>query len=166
VNKFEWIEPGSQENNPEKCYLLTATQILHSHTSTLEKKWHRSNILKSTRVKTARAQVSCNNWKLYGVLGKCVCMLISHLPGHLHHRAQTTNNNLPFLQDVKRHDQGIYRCRVDFRTSQTQSFRFNLSVISEYCPHERLWNIWIAFGSVIEKRIHPCVFLPTSCVCL
>nr|XP_016944652.1 neural cell adhesion molecule 1 [Drosophila suzukii] len=33
------------------------------------------------------------------------------------------------IKDVKRHDQGIYRCRVDFRTSQTQSFRFNLSVI-------------------------------------
>ncbi|EDW51787.1 GM14610 [Drosophila sechellia] len=33
------------------------------------------------------------------------------------------------IKDIKRHDQGIYRCRVDFRTSQTQSFRFNLSVI-------------------------------------
>uniref|UniRef100_A0A1B0FLW0 Ig-like domain-containing protein n=1 Tax=Glossina morsitans morsitans TaxID=37546 RepID=A0A1B0FLW0_GLOMM len=32
-------------------------------------------------------------------------------------------------EDIKRHDQGIYRCRIDFRTSQTQSFRFNLSVI-------------------------------------
>lgn len=43
-------------------------------------------------------------------------------------------NNLTYeiLQDIKRHDQGIYRCRVDFRTAQTQSFRFNLSVISEY----------------------------------
>ncbi|ALC39700.1 CG42313 [Drosophila busckii] len=33
------------------------------------------------------------------------------------------------IKDIKRHDQGIYRCRVDFRTTQTQSFRFNLSVI-------------------------------------
>ncbi|XP_037957726.1 neural cell adhesion molecule 1-A [Teleopsis dalmanni] len=33
------------------------------------------------------------------------------------------------IKDIKRHDQGIYRCRIDFRTSQTQSFRFNLSVI-------------------------------------
>ncbi|XP_064553607.1 neural cell adhesion molecule 1-B isoform X1 [Drosophila montana] len=33
------------------------------------------------------------------------------------------------IKDIKRHDQGIYRCRVDFRTAQTQSFRFNLSVI-------------------------------------
>ncbi|XP_055381972.1 uncharacterized protein LOC129612415 [Condylostylus longicornis] len=33
------------------------------------------------------------------------------------------------IKDIKRHDQGIYRCRVDFRTSQTQSFRYNLSVI-------------------------------------
>ncbi|XP_063702814.1 hemicentin-2-like [Culicoides brevitarsis] len=33
------------------------------------------------------------------------------------------------IKDIKRHDQGIYRCRIDFRTSQTQSFRYNLSVI-------------------------------------
>lgn len=62
---------------------------------------------------------------------KTVCMLIicflSHTYTHMY-------NNLTYeiLQDIKRHDQGIYRCRVDFRTAQTQSFRFNLSVISEY----------------------------------
>ncbi|XP_037903689.1 nephrin-like [Hermetia illucens] len=33
------------------------------------------------------------------------------------------------LDNIKRHDQGIYRCRVDFRTSQTQSFRYNVTVI-------------------------------------
>ncbi|XP_067625215.1 uncharacterized protein side-II [Eurosta solidaginis] len=33
------------------------------------------------------------------------------------------------IKDIKRHDQGVYRCRIDFRTSQTQSFRFNLTVI-------------------------------------
>ncbi|XP_055644329.1 neural cell adhesion molecule 1-like [Toxorhynchites rutilus septentrionalis] len=33
------------------------------------------------------------------------------------------------IQDVRRHDEGVYRCRVDFRTSQTQSFRYNLSII-------------------------------------
>lgn len=36
-----------------------------------------------------------------------------------------------YFQNIKRHDQGIYRCRVDFRTSQTQSFRYNLTIISE-----------------------------------
>jgi hypothetical protein len=35
------------------------------------------------------------------------------------------------LQDIRRHDEGVYRCRVDFRTSQTQSFRYNLTVISK-----------------------------------
>lgn len=35
------------------------------------------------------------------------------------------------IEDIRRHDEGIYRCRVDFRTSQTQSFRYNLSVISK-----------------------------------
>lgn len=54
----------------------------------------------------------------------CVCMLIICFLSH--------NNRAGILQDIKRHDQGIYRCRVDFRTAQTQSFRFNLSVISEY----------------------------------
>ncbi|XP_055550385.1 uncharacterized protein LOC129732938 isoform X1 [Wyeomyia smithii] len=33
------------------------------------------------------------------------------------------------LNEIKRHDQGVYRCRVDFQNSQTQSFRFNLTVI-------------------------------------
>lgn len=33
------------------------------------------------------------------------------------------------LEDIKRHDQGVYRCRVDFRTSQTQSFRYNLTIV-------------------------------------
>ncbi|CAG9802706.1 unnamed protein product [Chironomus riparius] len=33
------------------------------------------------------------------------------------------------IDDIKRHDQGIYRCRVDFQTSQTISLRFNLTVI-------------------------------------
>lgn len=38
------------------------------------------------------------------------------------------------IEDIRRHDEGIYRCRVDFRTSQTQSFRYNLSVISKPPP--------------------------------
>lgn len=35
------------------------------------------------------------------------------------------------IDDIRRHDEGIFRCRVDFRTSQTQSFRYNLTVISK-----------------------------------
>lgn len=63
------------------------------------------------------------------------------------------------MQDIKRHDQGIYRCRIDFRTSQTQSFRFNLSVISKYSysktfllpslsAHLLIYNNCTAEGSV------------------
>ncbi|XP_050526353.1 nephrin isoform X2 [Daktulosphaira vitifoliae] len=33
------------------------------------------------------------------------------------------------VDEVSRHDEGIYRCRVDFRNSATRSFRYNLSVI-------------------------------------
>jgi hypothetical protein len=36
------------------------------------------------------------------------------------------------LHDVKRHDEGVYRCRVDYRNTQTMSFRFNLTVIGEF----------------------------------
>ncbi|XP_030763471.1 nephrin-like [Sitophilus oryzae] len=33
------------------------------------------------------------------------------------------------IEDIKRHDEGIYRCRVDFRNAQTRSVRYNLTVI-------------------------------------
>ncbi|XP_065089794.1 hemicentin-1-like [Ochlerotatus camptorhynchus] len=33
------------------------------------------------------------------------------------------------IKNLKRHDQGIYRCRIDFRTIQTQTYRYNLTVI-------------------------------------
>ncbi|XP_052893274.1 nephrin-like [Anopheles moucheti] len=33
------------------------------------------------------------------------------------------------IKNLKRHDQGMYRCRIDFRTIQTQTYRYNLSVI-------------------------------------
>ncbi|XP_029346089.1 hemicentin-1 [Acyrthosiphon pisum] len=34
-----------------------------------------------------------------------------------------------FVDEVHRNDEGVYRCRVDFRNSATKSFRYNLSVI-------------------------------------
>ncbi|XP_026480006.1 hemicentin-1-like [Ctenocephalides felis] len=33
------------------------------------------------------------------------------------------------LQDARRHDAGVYRCRVDYRHTQTRSLRYNLTVI-------------------------------------
>ncbi|KAF2893436.1 hypothetical protein ILUMI_12737 [Ignelater luminosus] len=33
------------------------------------------------------------------------------------------------IDDIRRHDEGVYRCRVDFRNAQTRSFRYNLTVI-------------------------------------
>ncbi|KAG5675617.1 hypothetical protein PVAND_005506 [Polypedilum vanderplanki] len=47
-------------------------------------------------------------------------------------RANFSIDNKPeslVIKDIKRHDQGVYRCRIDFRTSQTQSYTYNLSVI-------------------------------------
>lgn len=36
------------------------------------------------------------------------------------------------VRDVKRRDEGVYRCRVDFRNTQTTSFRYNLTVVGKY----------------------------------
>jgi hypothetical protein len=33
------------------------------------------------------------------------------------------------IDDIRRHDEGVYRCRVDFRNAQTRSFRYNLTVV-------------------------------------
>lgn len=33
------------------------------------------------------------------------------------------------VNDIRRHDEGVYRCRVDFRHSASRSFRYNLTVI-------------------------------------
>lgn len=43
------------------------------------------------------------------------------------------------LDDIKRHDAAIYRCRVDFRQGQTRSVHYNLSVIGMF----KLINIYI-----------------------
>ncbi|XP_060524523.1 nephrin [Cylas formicarius] len=33
------------------------------------------------------------------------------------------------IEDVRRHDEGIYRCRVDFKNAQTRSVQYNLTVV-------------------------------------
>ncbi|KAH1006226.1 hypothetical protein HUJ05_006975 [Dendroctonus ponderosae] len=34
------------------------------------------------------------------------------------------------VEDVQRRDEGVYRCRVDFRNQQTRSIRYNLTIIA------------------------------------
>lgn len=35
------------------------------------------------------------------------------------------------LEGVRRHDEGLYRCRVDFRNTPTRSFRYNLTIVGK-----------------------------------
>ena len=36
------------------------------------------------------------------------------------------------IDDIKRHDAAIYRCRVDFHRGQSRSVKYNLTVVGEY----------------------------------
>lgn len=36
------------------------------------------------------------------------------------------------VEDIRLRDEGVYRCRVDFRNTPTRSFRYNLTVIGKY----------------------------------
>ena len=36
------------------------------------------------------------------------------------------------IQGIRRGEQGVYRCRVDFRTAQTRNAVVNVSMISEF----------------------------------
>lgn len=64
------------------------------------------------------------------------------------------------IDDIKRHDAATYRCRVDFRKGQTRSFRYNLTVISEYHrPRKKFYHLssWFSIS-----RCSRCVFVATG----
>ncbi|CAG9863888.1 unnamed protein product [Phyllotreta striolata] len=55
------------------------------------------------------------------------------------------------IDDIRRRDEGVYRCRVDFRNAQTRSFRYNLTVIVPPEPPTVL-DKW---GRHLNKTIGP-----------
>lgn len=56
------------------------------------------------------------------------------------------------IDDIKRHDEGVYRCRVDFRNTQTRSFRYNLTVIGKNIfPVSDKKKAFITLGYVPRK---------------
>ncbi|XP_065206080.1 synaptogenesis protein syg-2-like isoform X2 [Planococcus citri] len=55
------------------------------------------------------------------------------------------------VEDIRRHDQGVYRCRVDFRNSATRSFRYNLTII---VPPEKP-TLYDRFGRQLNKTVGP-----------
>ncbi|GBP20632.1 hypothetical protein EVAR_93746_1 [Eumeta japonica] len=59
------------------------------------------------------------HWSAPGVFGPRAHFVTSPPPAALH------------VRDVKRRDEGVYRCRVDFRNTQTTSFRYNLTVVEQ-----------------------------------
>ncbi|XP_034934687.1 neural cell adhesion molecule 2-like [Chelonus insularis] len=66
-------------------------------------------------------------------------------------RAVVSHPAVLVLDDIKRHDAALYRCRVDFRRGQTRSMHYNLTVI--VLPEEPI--ILNRYGHVIQDIIGP-----------
>ncbi|XP_039282695.1 synaptogenesis protein syg-2 [Nilaparvata lugens] len=57
------------------------------------------------------------------------------------------------VESIRRHDEGLYRCRVDFRNTPTRSFRYNLTVIVP--PEYPL--VMDAFSKTVNSTLGPYV---------
>ncbi|RZF42473.1 hypothetical protein LSTR_LSTR004392 [Laodelphax striatellus] len=57
------------------------------------------------------------------------------------------------VESIRRHDEGLYRCRVDFRNTPTRSFRYNLTVI---VPPEYP-QVMDAFSKTVNSTLGPYV---------
>ncbi|XP_068081758.1 neural cell adhesion molecule 2 [Anabrus simplex] len=55
------------------------------------------------------------------------------------------------VEDIRRHDEGVYRCRIDFRNTPTRSFRYNLTVIVPP-EHPSVFDRW---GRQLNTTVGP-----------
>ena len=66
---------------------------------------------------------------------------------------------LLWIEDLRDEDEGIYRCRVDFKHAPTQNFQINLQVIG------KLQGLQFTFG-ILRGMANLCLYLAYSWVIL
>lgn len=56
------------------------------------------------------------------------------------------------IEKIRRHDEGLYRCRVDFRNTPTRSFRYNLTIVGKW-PIDMVYMIVEAWDERYRVRL-------------